>query len=179
MTISNVGRGAGAGVGIGIAIALSLLLVSPVQADLYTCKDNKTSETVWRNRPCSGNETLVRKESVAAPRKEPPAASAPPDASQTAHGNQADTPASASQTDSLMKYAGQQATSTIASDPRLMQRVMELQNDPSFRSVLNDKDLIAKIQSGKGLEELANDPRIQKLMQHPMVQELKGRAPGP
>ncbi|MBF0138111.1 MAG: hypothetical protein H7833_16075 [Magnetococcus sp. DMHC-1] len=216
MTISNVGkpvrmpvgadieRHSGTGsvavtnLGKGVELAatltiMSLFLAAPLQADLYTCKHNTTGETVWRNRPCPSNETLIHKEVQKPGQERPPANTSgtpananpaaaigmPANPNPVAQGGQATPPASTAQQDALLKNAGQQVASTIINDPHLMQKLMALQNNSTLRSILDDQDLLAKIQSGQGLAELANDPRIQKLMQHPMVQELKGRTSAP
>ncbi|MBF0426901.1 MAG: hypothetical protein HQL66_13895 [Magnetococcales bacterium] len=171
MTTSNAGKVRTCAIGLfGL-----LFCVPAAHADLYTCKDNTTGETLWRNRPCSGKETQVAKEATAAPRKEKAADPHPSAAPQAPVDTQAGAPSNAAPMDALSKTVNDRLAGAIANDPQLLQKLMTLQDDPAFRAVLQDKNLIARIQSGKGLEELAKDPRILMLMQHPMVQELKGR----
>ncbi|MBF0177059.1 MAG: hypothetical protein HQL63_09465 [Magnetococcales bacterium] len=173
MTISNVGRTTTLFLGLGLFFA------APVQADLYTCKNKSSGETTWRNSPCSGHETLLSKEIQTKPPSERPPA-APSSATSQAPTSRMDAKTAGSgQNDKQIKDIGQQVATTIINDPQLMQKLMALQNTSTFRSILDDPDLLAKIQSGQGLEDLAQDPRIQKLMQHPMVQELKSRTAGP
>ncbi|MBF0296536.1 MAG: hypothetical protein HQL96_15210 [Magnetococcales bacterium] len=63
---------------------------------------------------------------------------------------------------------------TIASDPKLMQKVLDMAQDPNVQTIINNEKIMQAIRSGN-LDLLANTPEIQQLMRHPVVQEIKSK----
>ena len=59
----------------------------------------------------------------------------------------------------------------LASDPKTMEMLLDLGNDPSMIGVLNDKDLMRAIQQGN-LSTVIKNPKIQKLMKSKAVGEV-------
>jgi hypothetical protein len=60
---------------------------------------------------------------------------------------------------------------SLAANPKAMERVLALQDDPNVRAILADPALMQAIQSND-LETLGRDPRIRALLESPTVQEL-------
>ncbi|MBF0180342.1 MAG: hypothetical protein HQM03_09995 [Magnetococcales bacterium] len=63
---------------------------------------------------------------------------------------------------------------TITADPALMQKVLELAQDPTVQAIIKNEKIMQAVRSGN-LELLGNTPEIQRLMRHPVVQEIKSR----
>ena len=63
----------------------------------------------------------------------------------------------------------------LASDPKTMEMLLDLGNDPSMIGVLNDKDLMRAIQQGN-LSTVIKNPKIQKLMKSKTVGEVIQRS---
>ena len=59
----------------------------------------------------------------------------------------------------------------LTSDPKTMEMLLDLGNDPSMIGVLNDKDLMRAIQQGN-LSTVIKNPKIQKLMKSKAVGEV-------
>jgi len=63
----------------------------------------------------------------------------------------------------------------LASDPKTMEMLLDLGNDPSMIGVLNDKDLMRAIQQGN-LRTVIKNPKIQKLMKSKAVGDVIQRS---
>ena len=63
----------------------------------------------------------------------------------------------------------------LTSDPKTMEMLIDLGNDPSMIGVLNDKDLMRAIQQGN-LSTVIKNPKIQKLMRSKAVGEVIQRS---
>ena len=63
----------------------------------------------------------------------------------------------------------------LASDPKTMEMLLDLGNDPSMIGVLNDKDLMRAIQQGN-LSTVIKNPKIQKLMKSKAVGDVIQRS---
>ena len=59
----------------------------------------------------------------------------------------------------------------LTSDPKTMEMLLDLGNDPSMIGVLNDKDLMRAIQQGN-FSTVIKNPKIQKLMKSKAVGEV-------
>lgn len=59
-------------------------------------------------------------------------------------------------------------------DPKTMQRILSLKQDPAMRRLLNDPKVMDAIRRGD-LNSLAVNPDIKKLMGHPVVRDLLRR----
>ena len=59
----------------------------------------------------------------------------------------------------------------LTSDPKTMEMLLDLGNDPSMIGVLNDKDLMRAIQQ-RNLSTVIKNPKIQKLMKSKAVGEV-------
>ena len=65
----------------------------------------------------------------------------------------------------------QQTQSRISADAGLLQDVQSLSQDPELAALLADPTFISMVMSGN-MEVMQNDPRIQKLMNHPQLRAL-------
>ena len=65
--------------------------------------------------------------------------------------------------------------SKLTSDPKTMEMLLDLGNDPSMIGVLNDKDLMRAIQQGN-LSTVIKNPKIQKLMKSKAVGDVIQRS---
>ena len=63
----------------------------------------------------------------------------------------------------------------LTSDPKTMEMLLDLGNDPSMIGVLNDKDLMRAIQQGN-LSTVIKNPKIQKLMKSKAVGDVIQRS---
>ena len=63
----------------------------------------------------------------------------------------------------------------LTSDPKTMEMLLDLGNDPSMIGVLNDKDLMRAIQQGN-LSTVIKNPKIQKLMKSKTVGDVIQRS---
>ena len=63
----------------------------------------------------------------------------------------------------------------LTSDPKTMEMLINLQEDPSMIGVLNDKDLMRAIQQGN-LSTVIKNPKIQKLMKSKAVGDVIQRS---
>ena len=63
----------------------------------------------------------------------------------------------------------------LTSDPKTMEMLINLQDDPSMIGVLNDKDLMRAIQQGN-LSTVIKNPKIQKLMKSKAVGDVIQRS---
>ena len=63
----------------------------------------------------------------------------------------------------------------LTSDPKTMEMLLDLRNDPSMVGVLNDKDLMRAIQQGN-LSTVIKNPKIQKLMKSKAVGDVIQRS---
>ena len=63
----------------------------------------------------------------------------------------------------------------LTSDPKTMEMLINLQDDPSMIDVLNDKDLMRAIQQGN-LSTVIKNPKIQKLMKSKAVGDVIQRS---
>ena len=63
----------------------------------------------------------------------------------------------------------------LTSDPKIMEMLLDLGNDPSMIGVLNDKDLMRAIQQGN-LSTVIKNPKIQKLMKSKAVGDVIQRS---
>jgi hypothetical protein len=59
----------------------------------------------------------------------------------------------------------------IMNDPSMAGSMTTLQNDPAFKQILQDPEIIKAIQSGD-LNSLQSNPKIQNLTQNPSVQDI-------
>jgi hypothetical protein len=59
----------------------------------------------------------------------------------------------------------------LQQDPRALEKILSLQNDPLVQSILQDPGTMQAIEA-RDLGTLLNDPKIRALMSHPTVQEL-------
>jgi hypothetical protein len=59
----------------------------------------------------------------------------------------------------------------IVANPKALEKVLSMQDDPRMRSVLRDKKVMEAIKSGD-LSILMNDPRIGDLMKDPTVRSI-------
>ncbi|MBF0624674.1 MAG: hypothetical protein HQL82_07685 [Magnetococcales bacterium] len=150
---------------------LALLTLAPAlaAADLYQCGSGPGGPVVWRNQPCRSGETQMSREA------DPPATKKTQTNVQTDTKPAADTGGAIDYSHPAVQQALGGVNAALAADPQLMQRVLQLQGDPDVRAVLNDPDLMRRIQAGQDLKTLSADPRVQRLMHHPMVNELMQR----
>ena len=81
------------------------------------------------------------------------------------------TPAQLETADPLVGQKVQGLQQKLTSDPKTMEMLLDLGNDPSMIGVLNDKDLMRAIQQGK-LSTVIKNPKIQKLMKSKAVGEV-------
>ena len=65
--------------------------------------------------------------------------------------------------------------SKLTSDPKTMEMLLDLGNDPSMVGVLNDKDLMRAIQQGD-LSTVIKNPKINKLMKSKAVRDVIQRS---
>ena len=63
----------------------------------------------------------------------------------------------------------------LTSDPKTMEMLLDLGNDPSMIGVLNDKDLMRAIQQGN-LRTVIKNPKIRKLMKSKAVGDVIQRS---
>ena len=66
----------------------------------------------------------------------------------------------------------EQVTLQLMNDPKILQRIMSLQDDPQFRSILKNPKVMGLISNGD-YQNLSNHPKLKELMRHPAVQEIK------
>lgn len=66
----------------------------------------------------------------------------------------------------------------LSGDPEIMGMIMGLQNDPELTAALTDPALLKAILGGDP-EALRNDPRIQRLMEHPSIRAIIERVGEP
>lgn len=59
----------------------------------------------------------------------------------------------------------------LASDPKILEMIMQLQNDPALMQLLADPALLRAIGTGD-IDALRGDPRLDALMQHPGIREI-------
>lgn len=59
----------------------------------------------------------------------------------------------------------------IMNDPSMSGSLKSLQNDPAFKQILQDPEIVKAIQSGD-LTSLQGNPKIQNLTQNPTVQQI-------
>jgi len=59
----------------------------------------------------------------------------------------------------------------LQQDPRALEKILSLQNDPLVQSILGDAGTMRALEAGD-IGTLLNDPKIRALMSHPTVQEL-------
>jgi hypothetical protein len=59
----------------------------------------------------------------------------------------------------------------LQQDPRALEKILSLQNDPLVQSILQDPGTMQAIEA-RDLGTLLNDPKIRDLMSHPTVQGL-------
>ncbi len=59
----------------------------------------------------------------------------------------------------------------IQSNPEALQMIMELQNDPDVQAVLSDPEIMGAAEAGD-LEKLLSNPKMIKLLQNPIIQEI-------
>lgn len=75
-----------------------------------------------------------------------------------------------------VKESGQQEISALQQrmieNGSVMQQLHDLENDPDFQKILQDKEVMQAINSGD-LNALITNPKIMKLMEKPSVQEIK------
>ena len=81
------------------------------------------------------------------------------------------TPAQLETADPLVGQKVQGLQQKLTSDPKTMEMLLDLGNDPSMIGVLNDKDLMRAIQQGN-LSTVIKNPKIQKLMKSKAVGEV-------
>ena len=81
------------------------------------------------------------------------------------------TPAQLGTADPPVRQKVQGLQQKLTSDPKTMEMLLDLGNDPSMIGVLNDKDLMRAIQQGN-LSTVIKNPKIQKLMKSKAVGEV-------
>jgi len=59
----------------------------------------------------------------------------------------------------------------IASDHKLMTKILDLQNDPDFQSILADPEVMQAVNSGN-VQELLSNPKFMRLLDKPSVREI-------
>jgi len=59
----------------------------------------------------------------------------------------------------------------LMSDPETMRMLSDLQNDPSIKSILQDKELMRAIEQGN-LSKVGQDPKIQTLVNSETVGKI-------
>jgi len=62
----------------------------------------------------------------------------------------------------------------MATDQGIMELIMQLQDDPAMQSVLTDPQVLQAIASND-LQALEANPKIQRLMDHPVIQQIFSR----
>ena len=67
--------------------------------------------------------------------------------------------------------AGNEFVESLTRDPAFREQALSLQNDPNVQDILSDRATMDAIRNGD-LDTLANDPKIQRLMQNPTVRAL-------
>ena len=85
------------------------------------------------------------------------------------------TPAQLETADPLVGQKVQGLQQKLTSDPKTMEMLLDLGNDPSMIGVLNDKDLMRAIQQGN-LSTVIKNPKIQKLMKSEAVGDVIQRS---
>ena len=85
------------------------------------------------------------------------------------------TPAQLETADPLVGQKVQGLQQKLTSDPKTMEMLLDLGNDPSMIGVLNDKDLMRAIQQGN-LSTVIKNPKIQKLMKSKAVGDVIQRS---
>ena len=59
----------------------------------------------------------------------------------------------------------------MAGDRGIMELILQLQDDPAIQAVLTDPQVLQAIASND-LETLKTNPKIQQLMEHPLIQQI-------
>jgi hypothetical protein len=67
--------------------------------------------------------------------------------------------------------AVQSIQSSIASNPGLISKILQLQSDPEMQAVLSDPEVMRAVQQFD-FEALSRNPKIQALMKNPTVKEI-------
>jgi len=62
----------------------------------------------------------------------------------------------------------------MAADPAMVATILQLSELPEMRAVLSDPEILRAVESGD-LTALETNPKIQKLMENPALQDLTGR----
>ncbi len=60
----------------------------------------------------------------------------------------------------------------MANDKEIMGMIQSLQDDPEFKKILEDPEMIKALQEGN-ITALTSDPRIMKLLNNPTVKEIE------
>jgi hypothetical protein len=71
----------------------------------------------------------------------------------------------------LSQSAVDSIKSSIVSNPGVMSRILQLQNDPEMRAVLADPEIMRAVQSFD-LQTLSNNPKIKALMDNDKIQSI-------
>jgi hypothetical protein len=64
----------------------------------------------------------------------------------------------------------------LLSDDSIMSSVAALQDDPQFQDVVNDSDVMEALRTGN-IDALERNPKVQRLMDDPRVQEINRKLP--
>ncbi|MBF0370909.1 MAG: hypothetical protein HQL52_15780 [Magnetococcales bacterium] len=62
-------------------------------------------------------------------------------------------------------------TTAMMNDPQMLQQILSLTEDPQFKKVLEDPELMQAISSGN-LNALLTSPAFMKLLEHPIVDQV-------
>ncbi|KMP11390.1 hypothetical protein UR09_02035 [Candidatus Nitromaritima sp. SCGC AAA799-A02] len=73
--------------------------------------------------------------------------------------------------DAQVKQQMQKLQQEMMSDPKTMKLLSDLQNDPSIKNILEDKELMRAIEKGD-MNRLGQDPKIQSLMNSDEVDKI-------
>jgi hypothetical protein len=65
----------------------------------------------------------------------------------------------------------QELRQSLMSDPKTLEMILSLQDDPEVRAILQDPDLMKSLNSGD-MEALISDPKFMKLLNNPMIQDI-------
>lgn len=68
----------------------------------------------------------------------------------------------------------QQLQQEVMANPKTMKMILDLQNDPSIKSILQDKELMQAIEKGN-MNRVGQDPKIKSLMKNGAIADILKR----